>query len=224
MQLGQYCCRSRLTEADQAFISSALKRHSSLVNNSIWIDEDQRDTLLDEDELFKALLECSEIIPVSLELYFYVLLRHLLKETPLAERSIADYLACSLTRTLSSHRKLLPLYVIDVLAKLDSLNDAQQFYERVQLADDSLILTGIFPEHIKFRTHRRGAPSLGYYEGIARIQYQHVGTHRLAQEYELTPVFICLSEEFTHARKALNELSDRLVSLGELSINVDKLL
>tara|TARA_B100001248_G_scaffold261923_1_gene255001 strand:+ start:27734 stop:28408 length:675 start_codon:yes stop_codon:yes gene_type:complete len=224
MHLGQQYCRSHLTEADRAFVGEVLSDQIDPQDEAIWQDEAQRDALLDDDLLFQEVLDCREILPVSLELYFYVLLRHVLRSTPLDERCVADYLACSLTRALKSERKLPPLYVIDVLHKLDGLNDSQQFYERVQLADDSLILTGIFPEHIQFRTQRRGAPSLHYYEGVGRMQYQCAGEHRLAQEHELGPIFICLSEEFSHARKALNQLSDQLVSLGEIPIDFDKLL
>jgi hypothetical protein len=61
----------------------------------------------------------------------------------------------------------------------------------------------------------RGFPDLSYYEALGQANFRMASDHRLAARYELGEIFATLSEEFQTARKALNDLSERIVSLGE---------
>ena len=54
-----------------------------------------------------------------------------------------------------------------------------------------------------------------YYERLGRSSYLAASDHRLAQEYHLTDIYHTLAEEFPKARKALNDLGERLVHLGD---------
>jgi len=66
-----------------------------------------------------------------------------------------------------------------------------------------------------FRAEARGFPDLKYYEAIGRTQYRVASDHRLAQRYALAEVLSTLAERFQTTRLALNDLADRLFSLGD---------
>ena len=83
---------------------------------------------------------------------------------------------------------------------------------------------GVFPERIRFRTEVKGAPNLRYYEEIGKINFRLARDHRLAHEYDLAEVFNVLSERFETTRLALNDMTDRLLSLGEPDYGITKLL
>jgi hypothetical protein len=48
--------------------------------------------------------------------------------------------------------------------------------------------------------------------------------HRLAHRYELTQVYSTLSERFGATRMALNDIADRLFSLGDTDYSLEALL
>jgi hypothetical protein len=76
-------------------------------------------------------------------------------------------------------------------------------------------LSGVFPERIKFRAESRGFPDLHYYRELGQTNYRVASDHRLAQRYELAPIFSTLAENFEPTRRALNDLSERIFSLGD---------
>jgi hypothetical protein len=95
---------------------------------------------------------------------------------------------------------------------------------RVSIGNHSLFLSGVFPERIRFRAEKRGFPDLKYYETLGRSQYKAASDHRLAQRYELSNILHILSERFETTRLALNDISDRLFSLGDSNYALDALL
>jgi hypothetical protein len=50
---------------------------------------------------------------------------------------------------------------------------------------------------------------------MGRANYRAASHHRLAARYDLAAVFDTLSEQFEPARRALNDLSERVFSLGD---------
>ena len=54
-----------------------------------------------------------------------------------------------------------------------------------------------------------------YYQDLGRASYRAASQHRLAARYELERVFDTLSDQFEPARLALNDLSERLFSIGD---------
>ena len=102
-----------------------------------------------------------------------------------------------------------------MLAALQTADDHTAFSIRAHIGNHSLFLSGVFPEHILHRAERRGAPGLSYYEQLGRANYRAASTHRLAARYELASVFDTLAERFEPARRALNDLSERVLSLGD---------
>jgi hypothetical protein len=85
-------------------------------------------------------------------------------------------------------------------------------------------LSGVFPDRIRRRAELRGAPDLRYYEQVGSTSFRAVSDHRLAYKYDLAEIFGLLSERFQATRKALNDLGDRLISIGESDSSVDAML
>jgi hypothetical protein len=111
-------------------------------------------------------------------------------------------------------------YFFDMLAALEKADDHTAFWIRAHIGNHSLFLSGVFPERILHRSERRGAPSLRYYQDLGRANYRAAGAHRLATRYDLAAVFDTLSEQFEPARRALNDLSERLFSIGDPELPV----
>jgi hypothetical protein len=62
------------------------------------------------------------------------------------------------------------------------------------------------------RAERRGFPDLSYFEEVGRASFRAAGDHRLAARYDLDAIFETLGERFRTARRALNDLSERLLA------------
>ena len=218
-------CRVQFTAADIEFILNVLGRRpgdtASLV--ALLADPDTRDLILDDEALFRALLEHGGCLRVSPHLYFYVLVRHVLRRAGLDDRRVADYVAELLAEYSREERThcVVPgqpgrlQYFFEMLAALEHADDRTAFYIRAHIGNHSLFLSGVFPEHIRHRAKRRGAPGLSYYENLGRANYRAASHHQLAARYDLAAVFDRLSEQFEPARRALNDLSERVFSLGD---------
>jgi hypothetical protein len=115
-------------------------------------------------------------------------------------------------------------YLFEMMAALRTADDRTSFHIRVHIGNHSLFLSGVFPERIRLRAEKRGFPDLKYYESLGRSQYRAASDHRLAQRYDLTNVLGTLSERFEATRRALNDISDRLFSLGDTNYSLEALL
>jgi hypothetical protein len=82
----------------------------------------------------------------------------------------------------------------------------------------------VFPERIRARAERKGFPDLGYYESLGQANFRAASDHRLARQYELSDVFATLSERFHETRLALNDLTDRLMTVGDPEVPLGMLL
>ena len=107
-------------------------------------------------------------------------------------------------------------YFVDMLAALKTADDITSFFIRAHMGNYSLFLSGVFPDRIRVRSERRGAPDIRYYEEIGRSSFRAASDHRLAHKYDVADIFCTLSERFQTTRKALNDLGDRLISLEPL--------
>src|SRR6185503_17495818 len=87
----------------------------------------------------------------------------------------------------------------------------------------SLFLSGVFPDRIRFRAEARGFPDVKYYDALGRTHYRAASDHRLAQRYELAPIFHTLAERFETTRLALNDMAGRLFSM-EMDYSLENLL
>src|SRR3954468_14426167 len=112
MKVIQSNCRVQFTAEDIAFISTVLASKGSAAPSlvSLLTDPEARDLILDDDDLFRALLEQRRCLRVSAHFYFYVLVRHVLKESGIEDRQVADYVAEVLSEFSHQHntRCILP--------------------------------------------------------------------------------------------------------------------
>jgi len=234
MKLIQPNCRTQFAAEDIDFILSVLgaKLGNAECLIRLLADEESRDLILDDEALLHALLERGGCLRVSSHFYFYVLVRNVFRRADINDRAVADYVAELLAEFARAEqsRCILPGqpnvldYFFEMLAALQTADDRTSFQIRVHIGNHSLYLSGVFHERIRFRAEKKGFPDLKYYEALGRSQYRAASDHRLAQRYELTSILGTLSERFDATRKALNEISDRLFSLGENDHKIQKLL
>ncbi|MGC3958198.1 MAG: hypothetical protein QM813_09750 [Verrucomicrobiota bacterium] len=234
MKVIQPNCRTQFAAEDIDFIVSVLgaKLGNAECLVRLLADEDTRDLILDDEALLHALLERRGCLRVSSHFYFYVLVRNVLKRSGLNDRAVADYVAEVLAEFARAEqmRCIIPGqpnvldYFFEMLAALQTADDRTSFQIRVHIGNHSLFLSGVFHERIRFRAEKKGFPGLSYYEALGRSQYRAASDHRLAQRYELTNILGTLSERFDTTRRALNEISSRLFSLGDGAEKLERLL
>ena len=225
MKLIQPNCRVQFTAQDVEFVlrvlGGTLGTAECLVK--LLADEDSRDQILDDETLFRALLEHNGCLGVSSRFYFYVLVRHVFKRSDLADRALADYVAELLAAFSESKQaecilpgQINPLdYFFEMVAALQTADDRTSFQLRLHIGNHSLFLAGVFPQRIRARAETRGFPGLRYYEQLGRTHYRIAGEHRLAQRYQIDGVLKTLAERFQATRRALNDMADRMFSIGD---------
>jgi hypothetical protein len=233
MKVIQPNCRIQFTAEDIDFIISILGNRigdaSCLVK--LLADEESRDVILDDERLYHAFLEHRGCLRVSSRFYFYVLVRNVLRRAGIADREVADYVAellCEFGRQ-DPTRAIGPggtsfEYFFEMLAALQGADERTSFYIRTHIGNSSLFLSGVFPERIRYRAEYRGFPDLKYYERLGQDSYRVASDHRLAERYSLAPIFATLSERFHTTRLALNDVAQRLFSLGDPDISMPTLL
>jgi hypothetical protein len=233
MRIIQPNCRAQFAAEDIEFILSVLGRKIGTAECLVrlLVDEESRDLILDDESLLHALLEHRGCLRVSARFYFYILVRHVFRRSDIQERAVADYVAEVLAEFASAERARCvvpgqenPLdYFFEMLTALRTADDRSGFFIRVHIGNYSLFLSGVFPERIRFRAEARGFPDLKYYEGLGRTQYRVASDHRLAQRYEVAGILGTLSERFGATRLALNDIADRLFSLGDPQFSSENL-
>lgn len=225
MQLIQSNCRVQFTAEDMDFILEVMKPgvDSRECLQRLLTDEDTRNLILDDDKLLHNILDRRGCLKISTHFYFYVLVRQVFRRSELHDRSVADYVA-ELLAAFSNAERANPAwrgqakafdYMCDMLAALQTVDDITRFHIRAHIGNYSLFLSGIFPDRIRHREEHRGAPGLTYFEEMGRSNFRAASDHRLARQYDLDGIFNTLAERFQETRLALNDLGDRLLTLGD---------
>lgn len=225
-------CRVQFTAEDIDFILSVLGPKAGSADTLVQLlgDEESRDLILDDESLLRAVLEHRNCLRISSHFYFYILVRHSFRRSDLKERPLADYVASVLAEFSQNDRTRCTVngevkdYFFEMLAALQTADDTTGFYIRAHIGNQSLFMSGVFPDRIRFRAERKGFPGLTYYEGLGISNYRVASDHRLARKYDLDGIFGMLSERFHETRIALNDLRERLVTLGEPDIPVEHLI
>ena len=217
-------CRERLTASDFEFIIRALAhgRRDSTSLATLLTDADTRDTILDDDTLFQAILEEGSPLHISPQCYFYVLLRHVFKEHGIASRETCDYLAALLETFSRTERMRAPggagegpqQYVSDLLLALQKAVSAQAFFLRAHIGNYALFITGVFHDRVESRS-RRGAPDVEFYENVGAANYEVASEHPVARQHALTGIFSELGGRFRDIGIALNDAADRHLHLDD---------
>jgi len=234
MKMIQPNCRAQFAAEDIDFILSVLGGKIGTADCLIKLlaDEEERDLILDDEALFHALLERRGCLRVSSHFYFYILVRHVFLRSDLKDREVADYVAEVLAEFSRSERarcgvpgQANPMdYFFEMLTALQRADDRTSFVIRAHIGNYSLFLSGVFPNRIRFRAEARGFPDLKYYEGLGRTHYRMASDHRLAQRFEVAEVLGTLAERFGATRMALNDIADRLFSIGDECYALEALL
>jgi hypothetical protein len=234
MRMIQPRCRVQFGAEDIDFILSVLgpKIGTSQCLIKLLGDEETRDLILDDEALFHALLERRGCLRVSTRFYFYILVRQVFRRSDIQDRAVADYVAELLAEFARAERgryivsgQTMPLdYFIEMMSALQTADDRTRFFLRVHIGNYSLFLSGVFPDRIRFRAEGRGTPDLRYYEALGRTQYRVASDHQLAKRFELTDILGTLSERFETSRRALNDIAERLFSIGDTDYTLEALL
>ena len=227
-------CRVQFAAQDIEFILSVLGGKLDMPDCLVKLlaDEDTRDLILDDEALFRALLERGGCLRVSSHYYIYILVRQVFRRSGIADRGVADYVAELLAEFAQAEhsRCVLPGetqaldYFFEMLAALQTADDQTSFHLRAHIGNYSLFLSGVFPDRIRVRAEQRGFPDLKYYVALGRTHFRAASDHRLARRYELTKIFNTLAERFETTRRALNDISDRLFALSGADYALDRLL
>jgi len=222
MKIIQPNCRIQFTAGDVDFVVAVLGHKAGDAECVVKLlgDADTRDLILDDEAIFRALLENRGCLTVSSHFYFYILVRNVLRRTGVDDRVVSDYVAEVLAEYSSMESaqcrvpgQAEPLnYFFEMLLALRNATERGGFELRAHIGSYALFFTGVFPDRIRVRAEKRGFPDLRYFEDIGRSNFRVARDHRLAQRYELASVFDTLAERFRETREALNDLSERLLS------------
>ena len=221
--------RSRLTAADLQLVVLLLSRGSAHRRAAIErrLQAEGPDALLDATELLERLLAVRSVLVPSEALFFYVLVRHTLRQAGIDDREMADYLAAMLLDfgrrdrawRVDWHDDQRHQYLADILIDLEASEGERRFKVMVHLGNYALWLAGLFPDYIAARHLRKGGPDVTYYDALGRRGFGLASDHALADRYGLDGVLRTASERFPSLRGALNGMSDRVFFPGALSFD-----
>ena len=220
MNLVRPKCRTRLSAEDFAFIQSALGKtaQDETALKSLFLDPEMLDSILDQKEIYEAIQNRALTVNISSQLYFYILVRQSLLSADIDDRDLADYVASLLISfSREDHqRKLFPglkepmRYLIDIVTQIEKSDYYHRFFLHAHLGNQTLFLSGLFPNHIRHREQRRAAPGLRYYESMGRSHFKAARNHPLAKEFAMQDLYDDLYHGFHETRRALNALADKL--------------
>jgi hypothetical protein len=234
MNMVQPNCRVQFTAEDIDFVLEVLRPRVNSRECLIQLlaDEESRDLILDNEALLHAILEHRNCLRISTHFYFYILVRQVFRRSGLEERKVADYVAEMLADFSKAEQMQLrvngqerPLdYFFEMLSALQTVDDTTRFFIRAHIGNHSLFLSGVFPDRVRHRAEYKGAPDLKYYEELGSASYRAARDHRLARKYDVAEVFDILGERFQTTRRALNDLGERLITIGDVDRAVNALL
>ena len=217
-------CRFRFTPADWQFIIESLSHteRGRAGLESLCEDPESVQTILDHPKLFEAVVMKPCTVAVSPARFFSVVVRHTLKRIGVEDPEVADYVAVACVefkmpaaaRAASPTAEIPSLYSADYIDALESARGPERFFIHVQCANQFLVLTCLYPAFLHRRAERRGAPDVGFYEGVVVSHLQAASHHALADEFALHDVLQKLSEAFRPVRRAMNYTVQEYLSLG----------
>lgn len=217
MQFISPICRDKLTINDFDFLCDVLvsKKHHNNFMLKLLEDPQARDTILDNQKIFRAISEWNKSVAISCHLYFYVLVRNTLLKKSIDDRILSDYIAMLLAESIQTY-KVYPSesgaaqpikYIVDLMNNMENSNATQQFYQKADIGNYSLYLTGIFPSFIEKRESSKAAPGIAYYETMGKANFNSLSEHSLAEQHQVDAIYGKLGEGFAEIRLALNEIT-----------------
>lgn len=217
-------CKEHFTKSDFEFLLSALTKYKSQrpALEKLMADPELMDQLLDNRALIYEVINRFSFAQISPYLFFYLLVRRVLLDSGIDDRSVSSYLSCLLAEfayeermfKISKEEDKKYYYIVDLLEVLGQADSEITFLINSHIGNYTLFLAGIFPEHIDYK-HNYGKTTvdLDYYEDMGSICYYKASEHRLARVYHLDNVYMSLAQRFKEFRKALNALACRYLNL-----------
>ena len=189
------------------------------------------DPLLDDRRTLDALMRHGGVSLVPARLALYVFIRHAMLESGIESRVLADYVAAmvlefgqqSRAYRISRYDDREYGYLVDIMKDMAEARGQREFLLRVHLGEFALWLSGLYPDYITARVHRKGGPDLDYYEEMGRTGYRLAADHPRARSGALSPLYRDAADTFGRVRRALNAFSDRFL-LPRATSPVDRLL
>ncbi|MEX1182555.1 MAG: hypothetical protein WEF86_04930 [Gemmatimonadota bacterium] len=210
--------RSSFDRSDVEFLIWLLTRgaHPAVDAEEERVSEHGLDALLDDPRTLNALLAGQQFSSARPALVFYVLVRHALLEDGINDRGLADYLA-GLVLAFGRGGRAYHIaddntqyrYLVDIAAAGDQSSGRRAFLLRAHLGEFALWLSGLFPDHITARVHRRASPPLEYYETLGSTGYRLAARYDEAEQHGLAELYSNCSDFFPALRVALNRVADR---------------
>jgi hypothetical protein len=210
--------RSSFDRADARFLIWLLSRGSEVEREreEARLREDGIASILDDPRTLNAVLTGSKFSSARPELVFYVLVRHALLEDGITDRGVADYLSALLSAFGRGGRAYHIAddsaeyrYLVDIAAAAEQSTGRRAFLLRAHLGEFALWLSGVFPDHIAARVHRRAAPPLSYYEEMGSAGYRQAARFTEAEQHGIAELYRNCADFFPALRIALNRVSDR---------------
>lgn len=171
------------------------------------------DAVLDDPRTLNAVMSGGGVSGAPQGLVCYLLVRHALLESGYLDRTVADYVAALTVEFGDDGRRRDDVaasgYLVDVVAALAQASGERALRLQVFLGDWSLWFSGLFPDRVTARVHRRGAPGLDYYEELGATGYRLASDHRDAGALGLDSLYRDCADGFPALRVALNRVSDR---------------
>lgn len=217
-----FTCTGRFEERDFLFLASVVADEAEEQAFRRWVSH-REDLLavLDDERVLKALLESPTLLNVSSSFYFYVLVRHSLLKSSLEDVVLAEYLGAILAERVAvgpgDALRGIPsgfVHAVDFMAILDLVTGDTRYELLVAAGNQFLVLTGIFPDYIRRRSERHGAPGLDFYERFARSSFSEARDCPMARRSGMSEVLDTLSHVLPEARRSLNRMADSLLFLS----------
>lgn len=215
--------RDRFTRADFDFMTAVLAPGEQRLHLAkLWEDPEALREILDLKEILRALLDSPSAVQVSPAFYFYVMVRQAFLQAGIQDPDLADYVAGLLAKRVCTNTQD-PLqdiahgfsHAADFITIISSAHGRMRFHLQVAAGNQFLVLTGLYPEFIRQRSHRRGSPDLEFYEFFARQAYRGAADNREAPANVPRHLFGALSEALPEARRSLNRMAEEFVFLGD---------
>ena len=215
--------RNRFTSADFDFLASVLAPEEQRLHlEKLWGDPEALREILDLKEVFRGLLDSPATLQVSPRFYFYVLVRHAFLQAELRDAELADYVAGVMTKRIlpSPDDPLQDIangftHASDFIAIISNAKGRMRFHLQVAAGNQFLVLAGLYPEFLKSRAEKRGAPDLEFYETFAQRAFRGAADNRQVAGAASRQLLGSLADAMPAARRSLNRVAEEFVFLGD---------
>lgn len=214
---------NRFTGADFDFLATVLAPADQRLHlQKLWKDPEALREILDLKEVFRGLIDQPSAIRVSPRFYFYVLVRHAFMQAELLDAELADYVSGVMAKRVCPSPED-PLQDVargftraaDFIAIISNAKGRMRFHLQMAAGNQFLILTGLYPEFLRNRCEKQGAPDVEFYESFARQAFRGAADNRQGPGKAARHMLGSLSEAMPAARRSLNRVAEELVFLGD---------